>query len=510
MRETTGPIWDEAASPEEFVPLREDLSADVCVVGAGIAGMSVAYFLAKAGKRVVVLEDRAVGAGNTGVTTAHLSSALDDRFSNLESMHGRDGARLAYESHQAAIERIARIAESEGIDCDLIRLDGFLFLGPDDSRETLERERDAARRAGFADVELLERAPDAPFDTGPCLRFPRQARFHPTKFLQGLATAVHREGGHVFTGTRAEEIAGGANAHVRTREGRTVRADAVVVATNSPVNDLVVLHTKQVPYLSYAVGMRVTGSIPDALYWDTADPYHYVRLQRVGEGEDAHDVLIVGGEDHHTGEKHPSGERFGRLEAWARERFPVGDTEYRWSGQVYEPVDYLAYLGRNPMDDENVYVATGDSGHGITHGVIAGVLISDLILGLRNPWEALYDPSRVSLRAAGEFVRANLKVARHYLEWVTGAGGEEESAQAVAPGCGAVLRRGGRPVALYRDEDGAPHELSAVCTHLGCIVHWNDAAKTWDCPCHGSRFSPEGEVINGPAQTGLGPAPEEA
>lgn len=508
MSETTGPLWDEAAPPQEFVPLREDLQADVCVVGAGIAGMTTAYLLARAGKKVVVLEKQAVGAGNTGVTTAHLASALDDRYFNLEAYHGRDGARLAYQSHQTAIERIGQIAADEGIDCDFVRLDGLLFLGPNDTRETLERERDAAHRAGFTDVELLDRAPDAPFDTGPCLRFPRQGRFHPMKYLHGLSRAIHRDGGHIFTGTDVREVSGGAEASVRTRDGHTVRAGAVVVATNSPIIDRVVVHTKQVPYMTYAIGMRVTGTVPDHLYWDTADPYHYIRLQRVGEGEEARDVLIVGGEDHHTGEDYRAGERFDRLAAWTRERFPVDEVQFRWSGMVYEPVDYLAFIGRNPMDDDNVYIATGDSGHGMTHGTIAGMLISDQILGHENPWEGLYDPSRVSLRAAKEFVRANLKVARHYLEWVTGSEQEVASSEDVSPGSGAVVRRDGVAVAVYRDADGVAHEMSAMCTHLGCIVHWNNVESSWDCPCHGSRFAPTGEVINGPAPTPLRPAAE--
>ena len=505
----TGPVWDVAAAPAEFVPLREDLSADVCVVGAGIAGMSVAYFLAQAGRKVIVLEDKAVGAGTTGVTTAHLASAMDDRFFNLERLHGRDGARLAYESHQTAIERIGQVAEREGIDCDYVRLDGYLFLGPGDSRDTLEREAEAARRAGFSDAVLLDRIPGATFDSGPCIRFPRQGRFHPLKYLNGLAHAVHQHGGRIFTGTHVAEVKGGDDARVRTRDGFTVRAGAVVVATNSPINDRVVIHTKQAPYITYAIAARLEGdAAPDALLWDTADPYHYVRLQEVEREGDRYRVVIVGGEDHHTGhDPTPSG-RFDALEAWTRERFPVGEVEFRWSGQVYEPVDYLGFIGRNPADDDNVYVVTGDSGQGITHGTIAGLLISDLVLGLENPWTSLYDPGRVNLRAAGEFVRTNLHVAEHYLEWVRGSDAEVGTAEEIAAGSGAVVRRGGAPIAVYRDEDGVAHECSAVCTHLGCIVHWNDAEKQWDCPCHGSRFGPKGEVLNGPATTPLKPVEE--
>ena len=505
MSSNTGsqPVWDVQAPPEEFVPLRENLRADVCVVGAGIAGMSVAYTLSRAGKKVVVLDERAVGGGQTGLTTAHLASAMDDRFYALEEMHGRDGSRLAYESHQAAVDYIAEIVEREGIDCDYRKLDGYLFLAAEHGRDELERELAAAHRAGFTDAELLERIPGATWDSGPCIRFPRQGRFHPTKYLRGLARAIHSRGGHVFTGVHVDEVSGAPEAHVRTSDGFTVHADSIVVATNSPMNDRFVIHTKQAPYLTYAIAAPLRGEAPDALLWDTGDPYNYIRLQELPDGGRA---IIVGGQDHHTGEDYDEGERHRSLEAWTRERFPIGPVEHRWSGQVYEPVDYLGFIGRNPLGPANVYVATGDSGQGMTHGTIAGMLIPDLILGHQNPWEKLYDPGRISLRATGEFVRVNLEVAKHYLEWVTGSESEVESPAEIARGEGAVVRRGRTPVAIYHDDEGVRHEMSAVCTHLGCIVAWNGVAKTWDCPCHGSRFEPTGEVLNGPAPVALRPA----
>lgn len=507
MSPSTGsqPVWDVEAPPQQFAPLRENLRADVCVVGAGIAGMSVAYTLSRAGKKVIVLEDGAVGGGQTGVTTAHLASAMDDRFYALEEMHGRDGARLAYESHQAAVDYIGRIVQEEGIDCDYRKLDGYLFLAKEHGRDELEKELEAARRAGFRDAELLERIPGATFDSGPCIRFPGQGRFHPTKYLRGLARAIHSRDGRIFTGTHVDEVNGGAGSHVRTSDGFTVHADSIVVCTNSPMNDRVVIHTKQAPYLTYAIAAPVEGVVLDALMWDTGDPYYYIRLHEVEEAGERRQLIIVGGEDHHTGEDQDEGERHRRLEEWTRARFPIGDVRHRWSGQVYEPVDYMGFIGRNPGGPANVYVATGDSGQGMTHGTIAGMLIPDLVLGRENPWEKLYHPGRISLRATGEFVRINLDVARHYAEWVTGSEAEVDTAAEIAPGEGAVIRRGRTPVAVYRDEAGVQHEMSAVCTHLGCIVHWNGVAKSWDCPCHGSRFEPKGEVINGPAPVGLRP-----
>jgi Rieske Fe-S protein len=264
------------------------------------------------------------------------------------------------------------------------------------------------------------------------------------------------------------------------------------------------MHTKQAPYISYAIGIKVpAGSVTSALYWDTLDPYHYVRLQHGSDSGE--DVLIVGGEDHKTGQADDAAERFAKLELWARFRWPqCGDVAYRWSGQVMETIDGLAFIGRNPGDDEHVYIATGDSGMGITHGTIAGILLTDLIVGRENPWAELYDPGRKRVKALGEFAKENLNVAAQYLDWVTG--GDVSSADQVAPGGGAVIRRGLHKVAVYRDPAGRLHEHSATCPHLGCVVHWNGGEKTWDCPCHGSRFDALGRVIVGPANADLGPA----
>ena len=489
----------------------EDTHADVCIVGAGIAGITTAYLLAKQGKSVIVLDDGAVGGGQTQRTTAHLSNALDDRYFEIERLHGSEGAKLAAGSHTAAIDRIESIIGEEQIACDFVRLDGYLFLPPGESAELLDRELAAAHRAGLSGVERLPRAPLLYFDTGPCLRFPRQAQFHPLKYLTAVARAIERAGGRIFTGTHAETIKGGKPARIKTSNGRIVTADAVVVATNSPVNDLVAIHTKQAAYMTYAIGAIVPrGAVATALYWDTLDPYHYVRIQPLSpeagmteqSGSEGQDVLIVGGEDHKTGQAPAHSDPYARLEAWARERFPmIREVRFRWSGQVMETIDGLAFIGRNPLDQPNVFIVTGDSGMGMTHGTIAGILLTDLILGRENPWTTLYDPSRKTLRALDRFVKENLNVARQYGDWLTS--GDVDSPAQIKPGAGAVIRRGLTKMAVYRDEQGVCHERSAICTHLGGIVHWNDAEKTWDCPCHGSRFDRLGGVLNGPANRDL-------
>jgi glycine/D-amino acid oxidase-like deaminating enzyme/nitrite reductase/ring-hydroxylating ferredoxin subunit len=496
-------VWMDTAEVPLQSSLTERISADVCIVGAGIAGMSTAYLLAREGQSVVVIDDGPIGGGMTGRTTAHLVNALDDRYFELERLHGEEGARLAGESHTAAINAVEAIVTQEGIKCEFERLDGYLFVPPRESKQILDDELEAAHKAGLTEIEKVERVPWDSYDTGAALRFPRQAQFHPLKYLAGLAKAIKEKGGRIYTQTHAKEIEGGKQARVETSGGGVVTTSAVVVATNTPVNDLLAIHTKQAAYQTYVIGARIpAGAVTRALYWDTPDPYHYIRIETVGRGANAFDVLIVGGEDHKTGQQDDANKRFGALERWTRHRFPmVEGIEYRWSGEVMEPVDGLAFIGRNPMDAKNVFIATGDSGNGMTHGTIAGLLLTDLILQRKNPWEQIYDPARLPLKALPEFVKENLNVAKQYTDLVMA--GDVESEDEIKRGAGAIISRGLHKVAVYRDPNGEVHELSAVCKHLGCIVNWNTLENTWDCPCHGSRYDALGKVIQGPANSDL-------
>lgn len=504
---STVSVWMDTAEVPQFPPLAVDARASVCVVGAGIAGMMTAYLLTRAGKSVIVIDDGPIGGGETGRTTGHITAALDDNYRVLEKTHGADGARWAAESHTAAINRIESIVGMEDIDCDFARLDGYLFLGGDDGESLLEQERRAAVDAGLIDVQLVDRAPVDFWDTGPALRFPRQAQFHSLKFLAGLARAIVRDGGQIYCGTHADRIEDGEPATVKTGSGHVISAESVVVATNTPVNDWVIIHTKQAAYRTYVIGVEVPrDSVPALLLWDTPHPYHYIRIHRAdpAAGPDAPDILLVGGEDHKTGQKDDAPERFRRLEEWVSKRFPMATRiAYRWSGQIMEPVDHLGFIGRNPGTDQNIYVATGDSGNGITHGAIAGILLTDLILKRKNPWSKLYDPSRITLRTAPKFMQENTNVMVQYADWFTG--GDVDKVESVQPGSGAVVRSGSRKIAVYRDDEGGLHMCSAKCTHLYCVVDWNSAEKTWDCPCHGSRFDPYGKVLNGPAIAPLEP-----
>jgi glycine/D-amino acid oxidase-like deaminating enzyme/nitrite reductase/ring-hydroxylating ferredoxin subunit len=486
--------------------LENDIACDVCVVGAGIAGLTVAYMLLNEGKTVVVVDKSTIAGGETSRTTAHLSDAFDDRYEKIIKVHGEKGARLTAESHAAAIDKIEEIVKKENIDCDFLRLNGYLFVQPSGSEEELDRELEACHKVGYTEVTKLQTCPIPALSKGPVLCFPEQGQFHPLKYLAAIAQIILDKGGRIYTHTPVHNFEGGAVTHIKTQDNQTITANNLVVCSNTPVNDWVTMHTKQAAYRTYVVGLKIDhDSIPVGLYWDNSDPYHYIRTMRgkAKEGHIDHDVLIVGGEDHKTGQEENPEERLKCLEEWARQHFPeAGETLYCWSGQVLEPVDYLGFIGRNTMDSENVYIATGDSGQGMTHSTIAGMLITDLIMGRENEWQALYDPSRISLKTSGEFLKENLNVAKQYLDWVTP--GDAPDPDSLLPNTGCVVRRGLNKVAVYCDKDGNQHEHSAVCPHLGCIVQWNQLEQSWDCPCHGSRFNAMGKVISGPALSDLG------
>ena len=498
----TRSLWQDTATVPSYPPLKANLTTDVCVVGAGIAGLSVAYELARAGKTVVVLDRDQIGSGETGRTTAHLSNAIDDRYVRLEKAVGADNARLAAESHTAAIDWIEATVRTEEIDCDFVRVDGYLVSAAGDSPDVLTAELSAAHRAGLVRVTLEPSTPVRGWASGPALRFPAQGRFHVLRYLTGLARGIERAGGAIYGASKVDKIKGGKPAKVTTDAELTVTADDVVVCTNGAISDMMVTHVKQAPYRTFVVAFRVpTGSVPDALYWDTAHPYHYVRLQTLDATSDA---LIVGGEDHKTAHEDDAGDRFRGLEEWTRERFPgVGERLTQWTGQVLEPYDYLAFIGRNPDGAKHVWLATGDSGMGMTHGTIAGMLLGTLLQGKTHRWAKLYDPKRVTTHHTelGTLAKESVDVAMQFVDYVTP--GQVSDAASIPKGEGRVIRRGIHKIAAYRDEAGVLHERSAVCTHLKCVVNWNTAEKSWDCPCHGSRFSATGTVIGGPATSDL-------
>lgn len=495
----TRPVWDDVTARtagwwSESPPSR---ACDAVVVGAGIAGLSLALRLLQAGRDVVLIDREGCGAGETLRTTAHLASALDDRYTRLARYHGREGARVAAASHAAAIDWIETLALQADGGCGFHRVPGYL-VSCEGELAPLEREARAAAAAGLQVDVLHDGVPGLP-TLGPALRFADQARIDMGRYLMHLATLVH-EGGARFVRAEASAIEGGASPRVTLRDGSEVVARHVVAASNVPFHGTSASWLKQAAYRTYAVaGPAPRGSVPDALVWDDADPYHYIRLL---DGEDPDEVVVVvGGEDHKVGQDDDP-EAYVRLQAWARERMPsIQRFTHAWSGQVLEPADGLAFAGADPGRD-NVYLVTGDSGNGITHGTLAAMLLSDLVQGHDHPWSELYDPARRRWASAGPWLRENLNSGMQYRDWV--APGAARDVGELARGEGAVLRRGLQRIAVYRDGAGELHAFDARCTHMGCSVRWSSEEKSWDCPCHGSRFDgATGRILNGPASEPL-------
>jgi glycine/D-amino acid oxidase-like deaminating enzyme/nitrite reductase/ring-hydroxylating ferredoxin subunit len=495
-------VW-KISEPFHFSASTTVRDFDVCVVGAGIAGLTTAYLLSRSGRRVLVLEASDIGAGETGNTSAHLASVIDDRFTELEKLFGDEGAFLAAESHRFAISLIECIVREEGIDCGFERVPGYLYASRSEDSAALLEEYRALLRAGFSECELLESVPFPSNPMGPCVRIPDQAQFQPLIYLHGLARAVNRHGGTIVR-SEVTDIQAEAPYQILTRQGDLYQARQVVMATNTPFNNRYRTHNKQAAYRTYMLAFDIpNGSLPKGLYWDMQDPYHYIRLYEANENQT---LLLIGGEDHKTGQSEDPDGNFQVLEAWTRATIPeIGALVARWSGQILEPVDGLAFIGKNP-GDEDIYIVTGDSGNGLTHGTIAAMIFNDLLQKRPNPWEKLYDPARMpkSLQGVKELFKELINVALQYRDYLSPS--DLSGVEAIALGEGAILRQGLHKVAVYRDHQNELHELSPVCPHLGGLVRWNKVEKTWDCPCHGSRFSYRGEVVNGPAKINLAPA----
>jgi glycine/D-amino acid oxidase-like deaminating enzyme/nitrite reductase/ring-hydroxylating ferredoxin subunit len=497
---TSKSLWMSIAVAPQAIPLQGDDGCDVVVVGSGIAGLSTAYELSQRGQSVIVIDRGPIAGGMTARTSAHLAPLCDDLMSEMQKIKGKEQSKLFYESQVAAVDRIEEIQNNERIDCDFRRLDGYLFQGDGMPADVIDEELDAVR-AVCAPVERLVGVPLSGCDSRHVLRYPRQATFHPLKYLAGVAEACAKRKVRFFAGTAVEEVVEENGAvTVKTARG-SIRAGHAVVATNSSIVDRVALHSKMSPYRTYVIGFAVDrGAVPDALYWDTEEPYHYVRLQ---PGDNGKDFVLVGGEDHKSGASDDADQRFENLEQWARGKMPMlKDITHRWSGQVLDTIDYAGFIGKNP-GSEYIYVATGDSGQGLTHGVMGAMLNATLVAGGESRWAELYAPDRKPLKAAKNWVIENSTALKNLAEYV--APGEINSTDELEPGQGAILREGLKKIAAYRDAKGDVHQHSATCTHLGCHLHWNSFENCWDCPCHGSIFGPNGEVLNAPAISGLNP-----
>lgn len=533
----TDAVWvhqDPYSNRPVFEPLKEDIKTQTCIVGAGISGLSIAYELVKRRQEVVILEARDVLSGETGRTSGHLSSALDDEYTNIEKKHGREGAQAAADSHNWAIERVGQISKELGIDCDYhilpaYRVSQFGKIGEEtsDHAKDVEQMKAEARVATELGLDakyhegLTVKGWQGNHDQRDALVFTRQAAFHPTKYLNGLLKWLKKQDNfRCYTHTRVVQVEekgievfgiGSKEVHIETEAGNHVRCENAVEATAVPLQKLSVIVQLEF-YRTCCVALKVPkGSVEDCLLYDTGDPYTYVRVTAC----DAHnDYLIVGGGDYKVGQEEAA-PRFEELEGWARERFPqCTSVDYKWSGQIFEPVDLVAFIGKNSGCD-HIYIVTGDSGNGLTHGILAGRLIADEIAPLQSApadglnWTAiakLYSPKRIGsiLKSAPSMIAHDVQINLQYKRFLES---DIQDIEDLVPGTGGVLNPKTKlPIAVYKDESGNVTKLSALCPHLKGVVCWNQAEKSFDCPIHGSRFSPQGVCVDGPSKTNLPPA----
>jgi len=497
----TQSYWIDSESLPRFPKLDRDEQVDVVIVGGGITGLTAAYLLTREGRSVAVLDRDRCARIDTGHTSAHVTMVTDVRLSELVKSFGRDHAQAVWDAGFAAVAQIDDIVRSEGIDCSFAWVPNYLHA-PGIMSSTVDdvdfrEEARLAAELGF-DAEFVA---DVPLMGKPGVRYEDQARFHPRMYLAGLARAIEKAGGRIYENTEASEF-NDKPLSVKANDC-TITCDDVLLATHTPLtgNSNIALatmfQTRLALYTSYVVAGRAPHRrVPDALFSDTADPYHYLRVDPHRD----YDVVIFGGEDHKTGQATDTGACYARLERDLRVRIPGIEVTHHWSGQVIETPDGLPYLGRNA---EHQFTATGFAGNGMTFGTLGAMIAVDGIAGRANPWAELFDTGRTKVRhGLWDYIREN-KDYPYYLIRDRFAGAEGRTLRSLKRGEGKILDLNGTRVAAYRGDDGKSVLRSSVCTHLGCEVAWNVAERTWDCPCHGSRFKPDGEVIAGPAESPL-------
>jgi glycine/D-amino acid oxidase-like deaminating enzyme/nitrite reductase/ring-hydroxylating ferredoxin subunit len=491
------PLWLDGADTS-FPSLGGELEVDVAVIGGGITGVTAAYLLKQAGRRVALLEMNRIGYGATGYTTAKLTVGHSLIYADLLRSYGAEAARLYARSNQEALEQIVRIVQDNSIQCDLERTANYVYAESAAAITDLEREIEAALTAGI-DAELTT-ATDLPYPVAAAIKVDDQAQFHPWRYLAGLTQLIAGNGSHVFELSRATAVTSGDPCVVRTSAGR-VRAAHVIVATQLPFLDRGLHFTKAHPTKSYAVAAKVDeSSAPRGMYISVDRPSRSIRTTPADDGQR---MLIVGGEGHTLGAHTNARERYERLESFLAERFGATAT-HRWSTHDYAPADKLPYIGRLRGNDARILVATGFAKWGMTKGTLAAAMLTDAILGRENPYAELYDATRLNPRqSAAEVARRNGKVAEMFVRDRLRARPDATEVERLGPGEGVVARVGGKHYAVSRDETGALVTLSARCTHLGCIVGWNAADRAWECPCHGSRFAADGALVQGPATKDL-------
>jgi glycine/D-amino acid oxidase-like deaminating enzyme/nitrite reductase/ring-hydroxylating ferredoxin subunit len=486
-------LWIDTTPATSYPPLRGDVDADVAIVGAGITGITAAYLLAKAGKSVVLVDKGRIAMSETGHTTAHIVEATDADYRDLIKTHGEEAARADTEAIRSSIDLIRSLVTELGIDCGLETVDGYLYAEEEKDREYLQQQREFLRQAAI-ETDWVDDVP-LPFATFGALRFRNQYRFHVRKYLLAIAEAAVKNGVRIFESSLINEVQNGI---VKSDEG-SIRARHVLLTTHVPLNDRGTLWVKMHVTRTYVVAAPVErGQVTDALFWDTAEPYHYTRLHDTGDGL----FLIVGGEDRDVGKEGNDEERYQALEEYCRSHFGVTTFSHRWSGQINEPADMLPLIGES-SHGKNVWMSTGYSGTGITYGTLAAMLLSDFALERENRFAKLYDPSRIKAGAILENVVTKVvEIPKRIIEKVTHLDVEAKSVAEVGEGEGKIVSIDGTKYAVAR-LGGELRAVDPTCTHMGCTVAWNGAEKSWDCPCHGSRFDTLGDVLNGPATSPL-------
>jgi glycine/D-amino acid oxidase-like deaminating enzyme/nitrite reductase/ring-hydroxylating ferredoxin subunit len=485
--------WVDSTPDTTYPPLDRDLSVDVAIVGAGMVGITAALMLQRQGATVALIEGGRVAGGVTAYTTAKLSSGHGLHYERLESSFGADGARSYGQANEGAIEQIAGWIDELGIDCDWRRKPHFVYSVQEAQRAQMEREAAAAQRAGLP-ASLVTEAPELPFPIVAAVRYDDQAEFHPRKYLLGLIDAVDAGGAQVFERSRVVSAGDGPQARVTTADGYTVTADDVIVATHFPFMDRGFYFARQHAERSYALGVYVDDHQVEGMYISTESPAHTLRSIPTERGE----MLLVGGESHKTGQADEV-ERYARVEGWARQHWRVSEVAYRWSTQDAMPVDGVPYVGKLNPGAKSIWTATGFLKWGLTNGTAAAAILTERIGGRSHPHADVFDSVRFKpLASAKELVKENADVALHFVKDHLERP-DERSVDDLRAGEGGTVRVGTRKVGAYRDDDGVLHAVSTVCTHLGCAVHWNGAERSWDCPCHGSRFHWDGTVLEGPA-----------
>ncbi len=487
-------FWIETSDTTAYPSLRGQVSVDVAVLGGGITGLTVAAHLKRAGMTVAVVEANRLCHGTTGHTTGKLSSLHGLVYDTLTSSFGEEGARAYGEANEAAIERVAALCSEYGIDCDFERVPNYTYTESEQEVSQIEAEVQAAKRVELPATYTEES--DLPYPIRAAVRFDGQARFHPRKWCLGLARVVEGGGSHVFEETRALSVEEGRPCRVQTERGE-LEAGRVVVATLLPFTDRGFFFARTHPEREHVLGVRLDGPVPHGMYITAGSPTRSIRSHPASDGE----VVLVSGESHKTGQAADYQERYARLERFARERLGARSIDYRFSAQDFYPADQVPYIGRMRRGSDRLYTATGFKAWGMSHAVVAAMIIEDQLQGRENPWSEFYSPNRLKpMASASSFIKENANVARRFF-------GDRlmkrQSLAELASGEGAVVADGSQQLAAYRDEQGELHTVSARCTHLGCIVSWNAADTTWDCPCHGSRFGVDGEVIHGPAVKAL-------